>query len=73
MPFHENEYDRESVRCALEHVAGNHFAGAGAQTRGDTDSAHARAEQIKQVAAIHLNHLCGSVNRPYDFNIATGL
>src|SRR5467141_472918 len=46
MPVHEDEHPRESVRCASEHGAGNHFARAGAQTRGGAHSAHARAEQI---------------------------
>ena len=39
----------ESVRRAVEHGTGDHFARIGAQTRGSTDSAHARAEQIENL------------------------
>lgn len=46
MSVHEDEHSRESVRRAPEHGTGDHFAGTRAQTRGDPNSAHARAQQV---------------------------
>ena len=46
MPVHEDEHVGKSLRRAPQHGTGDHFTRIGAQTRGDPNSAHARAEQI---------------------------
>src|ERR1700704_3943808 len=46
MPVHEDEHSGEGVRRVVEHGTRDHLGGAGAQTRRNTDLAHARVKQI---------------------------
>src|ERR1051326_7012084 len=46
MSLHENEHSGKSVRRAVEHGTGNHFARISSQARRNPNSPHARAEQI---------------------------
>src|ERR1044071_3237619 len=46
MSLHENEHAGKSVRRAVEHGTGNHFARISSQAGRSPNSAHARAEQI---------------------------
>ena len=58
MPVHENEHAGKSAPCTVEYGTGDHVAGISAQTRGNPNFAHARAEQVgsPRITRISANH-----------------